>query len=237
MMARGIEGLQAVWFSRTAPSKPLSELFEALVGQRPDVSQRNPQGQLEVGVRAEWQYRLQSVGSRVDLFMEPVTSGELFPLFADIEAGIALLFRTAEQFAPFAQDLTRLASVMTVTSHFQDPEEAAQATIDAIGGVEHLPKGSRDLMMRVNVRAESHSIPGVEFNRVLTWQVRAVQRVEASGGSRIVAPEYLSTIGLDMNVVPDSARILSPDDQIKLWGDLRAEASRLLKAPSVASLG
>jgi hypothetical protein len=244
-MAWGVQSLQAVWFTTGQPiTIPTNDLYQAIAGAPAAATQTLPIGNISMAMgnagTLAFAFRLQVAPARVDYFLVPpppqsssATAQLNFP--PNIDAVVDEFVQQLHRGSPLIGDAIRVALVTNIAEQTSDTEDAI-ATISAQTGLTIPFNDGSDLVLQINRRLKSNSVPGTEINRIIKWSAEEVQTIGVIAGSApAFARAVLATITTDLNIIPTN-RPYPPAEQIAIFDEMAIETKRLSAAKTLGAL-
>jgi hypothetical protein len=235
-MSWGLQSLQAVWWVLKPLQATPADIFQTVVGGTPNSTQTVGGITVVTGSAPGKIYRIQHQGNRLDFFMNPADASHIqFPLFTDIDGAFLDFSSKIDSASPLIGDVNRLALVANVSELATSSGNAAASAANLIG-IQIPFSDSTDFIFQINRRMTSPSIPTLFLNRVIKWMGEHYQLFELASGTPAVREVDVTTVSVDVNVVPIPNLVLNPQQQSAIFKDLATEATRLCAARNIAAL-
>ena len=240
-MTWGLQELQVVWWTdQTLKLESVNDLHHAFVGAAAISTQSSPASgsAMAVGQDEKVVYRtqVQSIQNRVDFFINPVPGGETFPSLGKIAVVLQNLEARIDGVVRRMANVNRLALVLNVFE-VQQSIQAANLLVARQAGVNVPFEDVVDFVYQLNRIKPLAKFPTVELNRILKWAAQNVQIMELGSGAPNLRQFPLSTVSVDVNVVPLQNRRFDASEQISILREIIHEAGRLSEERTVSCLG
>ena len=233
---------QLVWFSASAETLSSPEFYETLFDAEPDSIQSNrlPSGGKASAASGNLDgvnLQVSAQQGRIDVVVRPVPG----PL-----PGSILIDRSDERLTWLLSKVKRLAApptsnrlALVVTYHqvASGPTQASAIINKALNEIVSFPDSS-DLSFQVNRRRQFAFNDNIVMNRLIRYNVEAIQEVQFAGNAMVPSQTEVSvaTFMIDTNTVP-TRREYTPDDQAKIWDEFAAENRRIRDEGALSALG
>lgn len=195
----------------TQVSQPRQGVFQAQDSYKAGVLTLNIQGE-----RVNWIYTAKTLTEEVPP-REPLSIGVVSETYGD--------FRDlAHKWLDIAPDMVRLAVGCIMNISAQSRKDAYDILAPYLHAVKLDSENSSDLTYRINRPRGSLSAPGIQMNRLSTWNAITAQIAEMtipiSTGIKQVELFVAARLELDINTAPETSLPSDRDDQRRLFDEL-----------------